>query len=207
MILEVIQVGNYEANCYVLSELAGQRAVIIDPGNDKEKILGVLAKNNLKPGIVVNTHGHFDHIGCDADFGVPVYIHRLDVALLADANRNFSSLFAQRPFSIKADIKAVEEGDVIGIDGVLVEVIHTPGHSPGGICLLMKTPENNKIFTGDTLFYQGIGRTDFPEGDQKLLIDNIKNKLFKLRQDIIIYPGHGPSSTIAGEKRNNPFLN
>ena len=206
MILETVCVGPMQVNCYILACGSNSRAIIIDPGEEKQKIKGVLKKYNLKPEFIINTHGHIDHIGCDDKFGVPVYIHRQDSVLLKDPELNLSSSFAS-PFSLKSNIKILEDKDNLELDRIRLEVIHLPGHTPGGIALLMKEPEDKILFSGDTLFYHGIGRCDFPGADEILLIKSIKTRLFKLSDDTVIYPGHGPSSTIGEEKNNNPFLN
>lgn len=206
MILECISVGPFEVNCYVLAADKDCQAIIIDPGGDELKIQKVLAKHKLKPGLVINTHGHIDHIGCDDKFNVPVYIHQRDSNLLKDSQLNLSN-FLTMPFTVKSKICAVDDRESIELDGIELEVIHVPGHTPGGIALLLRKPENKILFSGDSLFCQGIGRTDFPEACAELLIKSIKEKLLVLPDDTVIYPGHGPSSTIGEERRNNPFLN
>ncbi|MFH1269857.1 MAG: MBL fold metallo-hydrolase [Candidatus Omnitrophota bacterium] len=206
MILESVCVGQMEVNCYILASFPAGAAIIIDPGDDRKRIEMVLKRHYLTPGFVVNTHGHIDHIGCDEKFGVPVYIHRQDLDLLKNPALNLSSFLAS-PFSIKSNIKTLEDKDTIELDQMQLEVIHVPGHTPGGIALLMKKPKVNILFTGDTLFYHGIGRTDFPGASESLLIKSIKEKLFQLSDDTIVYSGHGPSSTIGEERKNNPFLN
>jgi len=205
MILETIRISSYEVNCYILAEDNNSNAIIIDPGGDEQKIKAALAKHKLEPAFIINTHGHIDHIGGDDKFGIPVYIHRMDLALLKDARLNLSGFLAF-PYTVKSEIKTLEDKENIGLGQLQLEVIHTPGHTPGGICLLVKKPENKILFSGDTLFCQGIGRTDFPGASQNLLIKSIKEKLFKLDDKTVIYPGHGMSSTIGEEKKNNPFL-
>jgi hydroxyacylglutathione hydrolase len=204
MILESLSVGLMEVNCYVLASAKKSRAIIIDPGDGEDKIKQVLGDYGLMPGAVINTHGHFDHIGCDDKFAVPVYIHRLDAAMLKDAKSNFSVFFVS-PYKVKSEIKILEDKDTVKLEDIELEVLHTPGHTPGGICLLMRRPENKILFTGDSLFCQGIGRTDLG-GDEELLLRSIREKLLVLPDDTVIYPGHGPSSSIGDEKRNNPFL-
>jgi glyoxylase-like metal-dependent hydrolase (beta-lactamase superfamily II) len=206
MILETICVSPMQVNCYVLASSTDSRAIIIDPGDEKAKIERVLKKHNLKPEFIINTHGHIDHIGADDQFRIPVYIHKQDLALLQDPKLNLSSFFTSS-FILKSNVKLLEDGENIELDQIQLEVIHVPGHTPGGIALLLKKPKDKILFTGDTLFCQGIGRTDFPGADEELLIKSIKNKLLKLSDDTVIYPGHGPASTIGEEKRNNPFLN
>lgn len=205
MILETVCVGQMQVNCYILASSPNSRAIIIDPGDEKQKIERVLKKYCLKPEFIINTHGHIDHIGCDDKFGVPVYIHRQDSVLLESPELNLSAFFASS-FSLKSNIKILEDKDKIELDQIQLEVMHVPGHTPGGISLLMKKPKDKILFTGDALFYHGIGRTDFPGASETLLIKSIKDRLFKLSDDTIVYPGHGPSSTIGEEKNNNPFL-
>jgi glyoxylase-like metal-dependent hydrolase (beta-lactamase superfamily II) len=205
MILESLVVGMMEVNCYVLAGKAGGRAVIIDPGGDCQNIRQAMARHRLEPAFIVNTHGHIDHIGCDNDFNVPVYVHRRDEPLLKKAELNLSTFF-MAPFGVHSEIKTVEEGDLLSCDEIELEVLHIPGHTPGGIALLLKKPRQGLLFTGDSLFNAGIGRTDFPGGSEKELIRAIKTKLFSLPGDTIVYPGHGPSSTIGAEKKSNPFL-
>ncbi|MDD5155165.1 MAG: MBL fold metallo-hydrolase [Candidatus Omnitrophica bacterium] len=206
MILESVPVGAYHANCYILARQAGSGAIIIDPGDEEDKIRKMLNKHKLKPAFIVNTHGHADHIGCDDKFGVPVYVHEKDLALLSSPQLNMSD-FLGSSYRVKSQIKTVKEGSLLESDGIQLEVIHLPGHTPGGMALLMKKPQNKILFTGDSLFRMTIGRADFPGADQDILIRSIKEKLFELPDDTVIYPGHGPTSTIGEEKKNNPFLN
>jgi glyoxylase-like metal-dependent hydrolase (beta-lactamase superfamily II) len=206
MIIETAVVGAFSVNCYVVAERAGARAVIIDPGDDERLIRALLHKHGLTPGIVVNTHGHIDHIGCDDVFGVPVYAHRDEVAMLRDAQENLSGFLAQ-PFTVKAAVTAVDDRALIECDGVTLEVIHTPGHSPGGICLLCRCPAAaGVLFSGDTLFARSVGRTDFPGADEESLLRGIRERLMTLPDETIVYPGHGPRTTIGKERRANPFI-
>lgn len=205
MILETIVVGPMQVNCYVLASGENSSAIIIDPGDQARKIKQVLDKYRLKPAFIVNTHGHYDHIGCDDKFGVPVYIHKDDVPLLRDSRLNLSGVFSLG-YAVKSEIIKLEEGEIIKSEGIELEVLHIPGHTPGGISLLIKKPARKAVFTGDTLFCQGIGRSDLDGGNESLLIKSIKEKLLILSDDTVVYPGHGPSSTIGEEKKNNPFL-
>lgn len=205
MILETVIVGSLQVNCYILSAADGRDAIIIDPGDSQDLIRKVLDRHRLKPVCVINTHGHVDHIGCDDAFGVPVYAHKDEIALLKDSGRNFSD-FMDLPFSVKSKVTGLADKQVLVFDGVELEVIHTPGHSPGGICLLLKKPVTNILFSGDTLFYGSIGRTDFPGADTNTLLESIREKLLVLPDDTIVYPGHGAASTIGHEKKHNPFF-
>jgi len=205
MILETVTVGSWEVNCYILANGNSSSCIIIDPGSQERKIRQVLDKHKLTPGIVINTHGHADHIGSDDRFGVPVYIHSQDAALLTDAALNLSN-FLMSPISIKSQIRTVEDKSTIRLEGIELKVIHLPGHTPGGIALHLKIPQDNLVFTGDSLFFHSIGRTDFTGSSEQMLIKSIIDKLFILPDDTLVYPGHGPSSTIGREKRENPFL-
>ena len=206
MILETVSVGVYQANCYILASQAQSGAIIIDPGDEEPKIRRILNKHKLKPEFIINTHGHIDHIGSDDKFGVPVYIHIKELPLLNNPELNMSG-FLGSSYRVGSKIRTLEEGELLELGNLQLEVIHLPGHTPGGIALLMKKPKDKILFTGDSLFRMNIGRTDFPGSDEATLISSIKEKLFKLPDDTVIYPGHGPSSTIGEEKKNNPFLN
>lgn len=205
MIFKTVVVGPMQVNCYILSEGAKQEAVIIDPGDQEEKIKKFLEREGLKPGVVINTHGHIDHIGCDDAFGVPVYAHAREVPLLEDAALNLS-LFFGAPLTVRSKIHPLHENDEVTLDGVALKVLHVPGHTPGGVALELIRPARKIVFTGDSLFYGSVGRTDFPGADGKLLLQSIKEKLLLLADDTEIYPGHGPASTIRNEKKNNPYL-
>ncbi len=207
MILENVRVGELDVNCYILADHVGAKAIIIDPGADEEKIRAVLAKHQLNPGLVINTHGHYDHIGCDDKFGVKIYAHRQEVAILKSAGLNFSSFLSGISFSVKSDVQAVDDKETINFEGLELEVIHVPGHSPGAVALLLKKPKKNILFSGDSLFCQSIGRTDFAGASHELLVKSIKERLFVLPEDTVVYPGHGPATTIGEEKSSNPFLN
>ncbi len=204
MILETVVVGSMEVNCYILSAGKSHKAVIIDPGDDDKKIRRVLEKYGLKPAVVINTHGHFDHIGSDDAFGVPVCVHSLDAVMLRDAKRNYSA-FLSSPYKVNSEIKELNDNQKISLEDIELEVRHIPGHTHGGIALVLKSPQDKIVFSGDSLFKGSIGRTDLG-GDEKLLVRSIREKLFSLSDDTAVYPGHGPATTIGAEKNNNPFL-
>jgi len=204
MIIERVLVGDFAVNCYILAGDSDKDAVIIDPGDEADKIFKVLKRHNLKPGIVINTHGHFDHIGCDDSFGVTVYIHAADAPMLQDSRKNYSAFFGASR-KVAAQVRTVSDGQRVACGSVELVVLHIPGHSAGGIALVLKKPESNAVFTGDTLFCQGIGRSDLG-GDEDLLVRSIREKLLSLPDGTAVYPGHGPVTTIGNEKRDNPFL-
>lgn len=205
MILEAILVGPMQANCYVLAPREGASALIIDPGDQARKIKKALVKHKLQPAFIINTHGHYDHIGADDFFGVPVYVHRLDEEFLKDASVNLSKAFAL-PYEVSSEIRLLEDGMVLELEGLQLQVLHIPGHTPGGISLRLLKPSERIVFTGDTLFRGGIGRSDLAGGNEAVLIKAIREKLLSLPDDTVVYPGHGPFSTIGEERRRNPFL-
>ncbi len=201
MFIKRIVVGPMESNCYLFGDEATKEIFVIDPGGDYKEIKIVIDKDGLKPKAVINTHGHGDHIGANKEFGIPVWIHRLDADFLIDSSKNLSGAFG---FLIKTKTasRLLEDGDILNIGKYALEVIHTPGHTPGSICLKAE----GAIFTGDTLFCEGIGRTDFAYGSEEDIANSIKEKLFTLKDNYVIYPGHGPDSTIGHEKTNNPYI-
>jgi len=207
MFLKKLVVGELETNCYLIVCKRTKKAVVIDPGGEEEVdlVLNFLQENNFDLKCIINTHGHIDHIAGNnllkAKTEALLLIHRLDADMLVDANKNFSSFMGKEIYSPSAD-KLLEEGDEISLGTLNLIVIHTPGHTPGGISLVL----DNIVFTGDTLFAGGIGRTDLPGGSYQDLIKSIKEKLLILGDDKIIYPGHGPDSTIGEERRTNPYI-
>ena len=207
MFLKRLVIGALETNCYLIACVKTKKAAVIDPGGEEgtDLILNLLQKNNFNLKYIINTHGHIDHIAGNnslkAKTQALLLIHRLDADMLVDANKNFSSLMGKEICSPPTD-KFLEEGDEITLGILKLTVIHTPGHTPGGISLVL----NNIVFTGDTLFAESIGRTDLPGGSYQDLQKSIKEKLLVLSDDTIIYPGHGPDSTIGEERRKNPYI-
>ena len=209
MKVDRLVLGEFETNCYIVrSSDSVTDCLVIDTGLDAQPLLKFLERGKLTPAAVIITHGHIDHIaGVEAlrkKFpSILVYIHKLDAEMLGDANGNLSIMTGSSLTAGKADC-LVDEGDIIEKAGVKLRVIHTPGHTPGGICFYSE--KDGIIFVGDTLFAGSIGRTDFPNGDMKQLIEGIKHKLFVLPENTVVYPGHGPETTIGREKADNPFL-
>lgn len=203
MILERVVVGAYAANCYILAEDKNQPAIIIDPGDEPAKIKAVLKRHNLSSAFIINTHGHIDHIGADDAFGACVYIHKEDADFLDDPHLNLSGMFSES-LRISAPRRLLEDNDEIKLGRIRLLVLHTPGHSPGGICLWLKEPQNDIIFSGDTLFCQGIGRTDLPRASFEELSHSINNKLFILDNRLRVFPGHGEMTTLGREARRFP---
>ena len=194
-------VGPIETNCYVVSDAASGEACLIDPGGDPGPIKDYLRRNNLDLKFIINTHGHGDHIAANGRFGVQIYIHRLDAEFLTDTKLNLSGVFLFGLTSPKAS-RLLEDGDTIRLGGLELGILHTPGHTPGSVSVRA----GGAVFTGDALFAGSVGRTDFDYGDTDALMKSISVKLFSLKDDTKIYPGHGPESTIGEEKRSNPFF-
>jgi len=206
VILKGIEISSMGENCYIVGCEETREVAVIDPGGDARAIVNLLKENDLKAIYIINTHGHIDHIGGNKGVkeatGAQILIHPQDAKMLINPNANFSFLMGSKVTSPAAD-KFIDQGDIIKIGNTVeLEVIHTPGHSLGGICL--KT--GDIIFVGDTLFQGSIGRTDFPGGSYKQLIQNIKEKLLCYGDEVVAYPGHGPATTIGFERNHNPFL-
>jgi len=206
MKLDMVAVGAFQANCYVLGCEATGEGLVIDPGSEPRRILDMVARMGLRVTAIVNTHAHVDHIGANLDVknatGADLLIHEADEPYMKNSLKNLTLL---SPFSAKPGQpdRLLREGDKVEVgQEISLEVIHTPGHTPGGICLY----GDGILFTGDTLFAGSIGRTDLPGGNLERLIASIRDKLLSLPGDTVVYPGHGPSSTIGEEKSFNPFL-
>lgn len=205
MIIQSLVVGPIQANCFILGDEKTQEAVVIDPGDEAKRILVGLQKQALKLKYIINTHGHFDHVGANKALkektGAPILIHKAEAPLLAQLSSSAAVWGMHVDDSPPAD-RLLEDGDKISFGEITLEVIHTPGHSLGGISLY--TPKD--LFVGDTLFAGSIGRTDFPGGDYDQLISGVRTRLFVLGDDVRVYPGHGPATTIGQERRYNPFF-
>lgn len=209
MIMHMFSVGMLATNCYLVGCEVKKETVIIDPGFDSddeaEKIMKVVEKEKLEVKYIVNTHGHSDHISGNRALkektDALILIHEFDAPMLVSSERNFSYMYGEKATSPPAD-RLLHERDIISVGNVKLKVIHTPGHSKGGISLLC----DDVVFTGDTLFAGSIGRTDFSGASYREIMNSIKRKLATLPDHTKIYPGHGPTSTIGKEKRSNPFL-
>lgn len=206
MILHSLQVGPLASNCYIVGCEETRQGIVIDPGAESARILRLLYKEALEIPLIVLTHYHFDHVGAAAplqeSLGATLAIHASDAPSLRNPPSLFRRLLPEVP-SLKAD-RLLRDGERLTIGRLTLTVLHTPGHSPGSIALYI--PEEGIIFSGDTLFCEGVGRTDFPGGDMRALIESIRSKLFTLPDETIVYPGHGPSTTIGWEKQHNPFV-
>jgi glyoxylase-like metal-dependent hydrolase (beta-lactamase superfamily II) len=202
--LHALVVGRLETNCYILESESA--CIIVDPGDEPERILGFLKDLKIKPTRIIATHAHFDHVlgvnGIRAKLHVPFLIHRDDLPILESMQgrvHQFTGLIVPPPPRVDGFLT---DGESITVGRDRVKVIHTPGHSPGSISLAGQ----GYVLTGDALFNQSIGRTDLPGGDLDTLTRSITDRLFALDDDTIVYPGHGPETSIGDEKLANPFV-
>ncbi len=209
MKIDSFVLGAYQTNCYILRENEADRdCLIIDTGLEAGELIDFLGRYKLNPVAVVLTHGHADHIAGVTALrqsypDIKVYIHKLDAKMLTAAKDNLSAM-AGVSFSTEQADFSLDEGDIIEQAAIKLKVLHTPGHTPGGISLYSK--DEGIIFVGDTIFAGSVGRTDMPGGSTAQLLKSIKEKLCILSDETVVYPGHGPATTIAQEKANNPFL-
>ncbi len=205
MKIEWIVVGPLETNCFLVYSEDNSECAIVDPGAEPDKIINGIKTNNLKPIMIINTHGHVDHVGANKTiketFDIPLYIHEADLKLLKSALQSGFGLMIGARKSPPPD-GFLKEGDLIELGNSHLEVLHTPGHSPGSISLL----GDGFILSGDTLFRGGVGRTDLPGGSWEKLKESIKNKIFNLPENTLVLPGHGPSTSVGFEKDSNPYL-
>ena len=207
MIFEEMAVGPLSVNCYVLGCENSHDGIVVDTGGDVDLIEQAVRKHGLKISSIINTHGHFDHVGGNrravASFGARLLIHQADAFLLGKVAEVAGMYGMTGENSPEPDEFLYDEME-IAFGNYTLKVLHTPGHSQGGCCLYIKN--ESKIITGDTLFADSIGRTDLPGGSHELLLESIRTKLFTLPDNVTAYPGHGPHTTIGHEKRCNPYF-
>jgi hydroxyacylglutathione hydrolase len=207
MIFEEMAVGPLSVNCFVLGCENSHDGIVVDPGGDVDLIEQAVRKHGLKISTIINTHGHFDHVGGNrravASFGARLLIHQADAFLLGKV-AEVAGMYGMAGENSPEPDEFLYDGMEITFGDYTLKVLHTPGHSQGGCCLYIKN--ENKIITGDTLFADSIGRTDLPGGSHEQLLESVRIKLFALPDDVIAYPGHGPQTTIGHEKRCNPYF-
>jgi len=208
MIFDIVVVGPLGVNCFILGCGETREGVVVDPGADAGRILDRVRALGLTIRTVINTHGHFDHVGGNRSVleatGARLMIHRDDVPFLsraADVAANYGLSTENSP----PPDELLDDGMTVTFGNCSLKVLHTPGHTPGGCCLLLEG--EGKVLTGDTLFAESVGRTDFPGSSHEALITSIRTKLLPLPDETQVFPGHGEASTIGREKRYNPYLN
>ncbi|MFC2158262.1 MBL fold metallo-hydrolase [Acidobacteriota bacterium] len=202
---ETIVVGPLETDCYIVHCTETKECVIVDPGADPGKIIHFISESGLLPKVILNTHGHVDHVGANRDmkekYDVPLLIHEADEGMLNHSIQSQLSFLLGAKKSPDPD-GFLEENQIITVGNSKMEVLHTPGHSPGSVCFLAE----DFLLSGDTLFCGGVGRTDLPGGSWGELERSIKEKILILPEELKVFPGHGPSSTVGQEKHSNPFI-
>lgn len=212
MIREHLVVGMLQTNCYILGDEASRQAVVIDPGGDMNRILQRLRQQELELVAILNTHGHFDHV-MDAwplqeQAGGKIYLPARDEHLLNDRMVGLAAVLGSSGTSGAKSNRVVDhsmqEGDVLTFGAIRLEVLDTPGHTPGHVSLY--SPETQSVYVGDTLFAGSIGRTDFPGGNYEQLIRSVRQKIFTLPGSTRVFPGHGPATTVEREQQTNPFF-
>lgn len=204
--IRMMVLGPVQTNCFFLINEDTKEVLVIDPADHAQKIIEWMKSENLKPVATLLTHGHFDHImgveGIRKEYGIPVYASRDEVDVLAKPQLNVSTMMGAY-LSMKAD-ELFADGDVLELAGMKLKVISTPGHTIGSVCFYIE--EEKVLISGDTLFEASVGRTDFPTGSSRQLIESIKTRLFILPDDTSVFPGHGGTTSIGYEKLHNPFV-
>ena len=207
--ISTVTVGLIGTNCYIVykDNVESQKeAIIFDPGDDAHKICDRVDKLGVKPEAIVLTHGHFDHILATNEiaskYNINIYASKEEVELLKDTSLNLSASY--RKDCVVKDVIVLEDNQDIEIAGINIKTINTPGHTKGSMCYLIK--DKNILFSGDMLFRESVGRTDFPTGSDSEIIDSLNNKLMKMDDNIKVYPGHGPDTTIGYERQNNMYV-
>lgn len=206
MKIEKFVTGIISTNCYLAINEETKQTVIVDPAAAPSYLISHIKNEGLKIEAILLTHGHFDHImGIDgflAEWDVPVYVHREDAAFLEDPELNHSKTYTDG-YTFR-ESKCVEDGQILPLAGYEFQVLHTPGHTPGGVCYYVETQQ--VLFSGDTLFQNSVGRTDFPGSSTSALIRGIREKLLVLPDEVLVYPGHMGETKIGYEKQHNPFI-
>jgi hydroxyacylglutathione hydrolase len=207
MIHEIFPVGPLQCNCSVIGDETTREAMVIDPGDDIEDVLALIQKHNLTVKQIVVTHAHIDHVGgamkLRAATGAPILLNQNDHALLKMLDVQAAWIGVEDPGKVEID-RSIGQGDTIRAGLLAADVIHTPGHTEGSVCLYF--PAEKKLIAGDTLFAGSIGRTDLPGGSMRKIISSLHEKVLTLPDETTVVPGHGPLTTIGDERESNPFL-
>jgi len=205
MNFQTVIVGALETNCYLVWCPETKECAVVDPGAEPERIFLEISRLGLKPVMILNTHGHLDHIGANKDmkehYGAPLFIHPADSGLLEAVQQNELRFLLGAQDSPPAD-GFLDDGQNILVGRCSLRVLHTPGHSPGSVCFL----NGHFLLSGDTLFFEGVGRTDLPGGSARQLEESIRTKILTLADNLVVLPGHGPHTSIGQERSDNPFL-
>lgn len=204
--IDAIVVPPLYSNCYIVSNEAGD-CVVVDPGGEVDEIMAVLDERGLKPGLILNTHGHIDHIGGNAELrrrtGAKIGIHSIDAPMLG-SSMLCGADWTDIPYEEHKEDFLYTEGEVITQGDLKFKVLFTPGHSPGSCCFYIE--DKGVLLAGDLVFMDAVGRWDLPGGDKATLFDSLKNKFLALPDDVTVLPGHGAATTVGRERRENPFL-
>lgn len=207
MIHEILPVGPLQCNCSVIGDESSREAMVIDPGDDVEDVLEIVRKHNLQVKQIVITHAHIDHVGgamkLRAATGAPILLNQNDYALLKLLDLQATWIGMASPGEVKVD-QSIGPSDKVKAGSLIADVLHTPGHTEGSICLYFEAQK--KLIAGDTLFAGSIGRTDLPGGSFDKIISSIHDKVLALPDETVVVPGHGALTTIGEERENNPFL-
>jgi len=207
MIHEILPVGPLQCNCSIIGDETTHEGMVIDPGDDIEDVLDLIEKHSLKIKQIVITHAHIDHVGgamkLRAATGAPILLNQNDYALLKMLDVQAAWIGMKDPGKVEID-HSLGQSDKVQAGSLTADVIHTPGHTEGSICLYF--PLENKLVAGDTLFAGSIGRTDLPGGSMEKIIRSLRDKVMALPDDTLVVPGHGPLTTIGEERESNPFL-
>lgn len=205
--IDRIRVSVFATNCYLVVNEETKEGFLIDPGDYEERILAWLKEKEVILRAIYLTHGHLDHMlaveRIREEYGVSAYCHAEELAVLADPVQNLTSRFMRHTYVLEG-VKPLHDGDEFSCAGVNIRLLHTPGHTPGGCCYYL--PEEGVLFSGDTLFYRSVGNTGFPGGSMGMIVRSIREKLYSLPEETIVYAGHGEETDIGSEKRENPYV-